>query len=165
MGKGFFLPQRWHDCVCSAWSAWFAPPDADPGSLVLVVTAGRRSHSGRLLAVASMAPSPRLPIILAPTVASGSPSEGLPTKVNSADASCPTSDSLALTSSVQSTAVTKDIPHDPMVHTDTSDVVEEAVEDASIDPKNFETAADRLASKDVPYDPMVHNDTSDMMEE
>ncbi|KAK8512388.1 hypothetical protein V6N12_037388 [Hibiscus sabdariffa] len=55
---------------------------------------------------------------------------------------------------VQATTVTKDIPHDPMFHTDTSDVVEEAVEDASLDPENSETAADRLASEDVPYDPM-----------
>ncbi|KAK9033384.1 hypothetical protein V6N11_018417 [Hibiscus sabdariffa] len=61
--------------------------------------------------------------------------------------------------------MTKDIPHDHMVHTNTSDVVEEAVEEASLDPENSETAADRLASEDVPYDPMVHNDTSDMMEE
>ncbi|KAK8574648.1 hypothetical protein V6N12_062338 [Hibiscus sabdariffa] len=60
--------------------------------------------------------------------------------------------------------MTKDIPHDPMVE-DTSDVVEEAVEDASLDPENSETVADRLASKDVPYDPMVHNDTPDLMEE
>ncbi|KAK9045757.1 hypothetical protein V6N11_051665 [Hibiscus sabdariffa] len=52
----------------------------------------------------------------------------------------------------------KDIPHDPMVHTDTSNVVEEAVEDVSLDPENSETAADRLASEDVPYDPMANSD-------
>ncbi|KAK8498740.1 hypothetical protein V6N12_042948 [Hibiscus sabdariffa] len=106
---------------------------------------------------------------MAPTIASGSPSEGLPTKVASVDAPCLTSNSVttsvAPSSSVQATVVTKDIPHDPMVYTDTFDVVEEAVEDASLDPENFETAADQLASEDVPYEPMVHNDTSDMMEE
>ncbi|KAK8486996.1 hypothetical protein V6N11_030590 [Hibiscus sabdariffa] len=112
------------------------------------------------------------------TAASGSPSEGLPTEVASADAPRPASDSvvaslapadrlisLAPTSSMQATAVTKDIPHDPMVHTDTSDLMEEGVEDAPLDPKNSETSADRLASEDVPYDPMVHNDTSDMIDE
>ncbi|KAK8972955.1 hypothetical protein V6N11_031143 [Hibiscus sabdariffa] len=51
---------------------------------------------------------------------------------------------------VQATAMTKDMLHDPMVHTDASDVVEEAVEDASLDLENSETAADRLASEDVP---------------
>ncbi|KAK8484267.1 hypothetical protein V6N11_066537 [Hibiscus sabdariffa] len=98
--------------------------------------------------------------------ASGSPSEGLLTEVASADAPLPASDSVAaslapadrlvssaLTSSVQAIAVTKDIPHDPMVHIDTSDLMEEAVEDAPLDPENFETAADRLASEDVPPSP------------
>ncbi|KAK8518013.1 hypothetical protein V6N12_033005 [Hibiscus sabdariffa] len=61
--------------------------------------------------------------------------------------------------------MTKDILNDPMVHTEASDVVEEAVEDASLDPETSETVADRLASEDVPYDPMIHTDTSDMMEE
>ncbi|KAK8510752.1 hypothetical protein V6N12_020292 [Hibiscus sabdariffa] len=99
----------------------------------------------------------------------GSPSEGLPTEVASADAPRLASDSVAASlapadqlvssapiSSVQATAVTKDIPHDPMFHTDTSDMVEEAVEDASLDLKNSETAADRLASEDIPYDPMAN---------
>ncbi|KAK8555695.1 hypothetical protein V6N13_025818 [Hibiscus sabdariffa] len=71
----------------------------------------------------------------------------------------------APTSSVQATVVTKDVPHDPMIHTEASDVVEEAVEDASLDPENFETAADRLAPEDAPYDPMIHNDMSNMLEE
>ncbi|KAK8504801.1 hypothetical protein V6N12_063808 [Hibiscus sabdariffa] len=61
--------------------------------------------------------------------------------------------------------MTKDIPHDPLVHPEATDVVEEAVEDASLDPETSKTAADRLASEDVPYDPMIHTDTSDMMEE
>ncbi|KAK8502826.1 hypothetical protein V6N12_063765 [Hibiscus sabdariffa] len=61
--------------------------------------------------------------------------------------------------------MTKVIPHDPMVHTEASDVMEEVVEDASLDPETSEIAVDRLASEDVPYDPMIHNDTSDMMEE
>ncbi|KAK8486107.1 hypothetical protein V6N11_004986 [Hibiscus sabdariffa] len=99
---------------------------------------------------------------MAPTIASGSPSEGLPTKVASVDAPCLTSNSVttsvAPSSSVQATVVTKDIPHDPMVYTDTFDVVEEAVEDASLDPENFETAADQLASEDVPYEPMANGD-------
>ncbi|KAK8512391.1 hypothetical protein V6N13_116313 [Hibiscus sabdariffa] len=73
--------------------------------------------------------------------------------------------SVAPTPSVQAAAMTKDIPNDHMVHTKASDVVEEAVEDASLDPETSETAADRLAYEDVPYDPMIHNDTSDMMEE
>ncbi|KAK8663263.1 hypothetical protein V6N13_083086 [Hibiscus sabdariffa] len=72
---------------------------------------------------------------------------------------------VAPTPSVQAAAMTKDISNDPMVHTKASDVVEEAVEDASLDPETSETAADRLASEDVPYDPMIHTDTSDMMEE
>ncbi|KAK8485580.1 hypothetical protein V6N11_066701 [Hibiscus sabdariffa] len=85
---------------------------------------------------------------------------GLPTEVASVDAPRPTSDSVdaslapadrlvssALNSSVQATTVIKDIPHDPMVHTDISDLMEEAVEDAPLDPKNSETAADRLASE------------------
>ncbi|KAK8484265.1 hypothetical protein V6N11_066535 [Hibiscus sabdariffa] len=128
--------------------------------------------------------SPRFPTsdasVPAPmaTAASGSPSEGLPTKVASTDAPCPASDSVAAslaptdrlvssapTSSVQTTAVTKDIPHDHMVHTDTFDLVEEVVEDAPLDLENSETIADRLAYEDVMYDPMVHNDTSNMMEE
>ncbi|KAK8495847.1 hypothetical protein V6N12_073997 [Hibiscus sabdariffa] len=105
------------------------------------------------------------------TAASGSPSEGLPTEVASADAPRPASDSVAaslaladrlvssvLTSSLQTTAVTKDIPHDPMVHTDTSDLVEEAVEDAPLDPENSEMAVDRLASEDVSHDPMANSD-------
>ncbi|KAK9033381.1 hypothetical protein V6N11_018414 [Hibiscus sabdariffa] len=54
--------------------------------------------------------------------------------------------SSAPTSSVQATAVTKDVPHDPMVHTDTSDMLEEAIEDASLVPENSATTADRLAS-------------------
>ncbi|KAK8663264.1 hypothetical protein V6N13_083087 [Hibiscus sabdariffa] len=66
--------------------------------------------------------------------------------------------------SVQAAAMTKDIPNDPMVHTEASDVVEEAVEDASLDPETSETAADLLVSEDVPYDPMIHTDTYDMME-
>ncbi|KAK8480314.1 hypothetical protein V6N11_027630 [Hibiscus sabdariffa] len=59
----------------------------------------------------------------------------------------------------------KDIPHDPLFHPKAADVVEEAVEDASLDPETSETAADRLAFEDVPYDPMIHTDTSDMMQE
>ncbi|KAK8684210.1 hypothetical protein V6N13_040240 [Hibiscus sabdariffa] len=61
--------------------------------------------------------------------------------------------------------MTKDIPHDPLVPTEATDVVEEAVEDASLDPETSETAADRLASEDIPYDPMIHTNTSDMIEE
>ncbi|KAK8487661.1 hypothetical protein V6N11_069104 [Hibiscus sabdariffa] len=72
---------------------------------------------------------------------------------------------MAPTSSVQAAAMTKDIPYDPMAHIEASDVVEEAVEDASLALKTSEKAVDRLASEDVPYDPMIHNDTSDMMEE
>ncbi|KAK8498736.1 hypothetical protein V6N12_042944 [Hibiscus sabdariffa] len=113
-----------------------------------------------------------------PTAASGSPSEGLPTEVASAVALHPASDSVAAslapadrlvssapTSSVQAIAVTKDVPHDPMVQTNTSDMLEEAIEDASLVLENSATATDWLASEDVPYDPMVHNDTSDMLEE
>ncbi|KAK8485581.1 hypothetical protein V6N11_066702 [Hibiscus sabdariffa] len=77
------------------------------------------------------------------TAALGSPSEGRLTEVASADAPCSASDSVAtslaptdrlvsssLTSSVQATSVITDIPHDPMVHTDTSNLTKEAVEDA-----------------------------------
>ncbi|KAK8681115.1 hypothetical protein V6N13_053522 [Hibiscus sabdariffa] len=97
--------------------------------------------------------------------ASGSPSGGLPTKVASAAAPLPASDSVAAslnlensavpadrlvssapTSLVQATAVTEDVPHDPMVHTDTSDMLEEAIEDASLVLENFATTADWLAS-------------------
>ncbi|KAK9033385.1 hypothetical protein V6N11_018418 [Hibiscus sabdariffa] len=46
-------------CLKKVWPAWFAPPGADSSSLALVVTAGRRSCSGRLLAVVSRAPSLR----------------------------------------------------------------------------------------------------------
>ncbi|KAK8697873.1 hypothetical protein V6N13_114008 [Hibiscus sabdariffa] len=92
-----------------------------------------------------------------------------PAKLDSTNAPGLTSDSVAAsvapTPSVQAAAMTKDISHDPLVHTEATDVVEEAVEDASLDPKTSETVADRLASEDVPYDPMIHTDTSDMMEE
>ncbi|KAK9003707.1 hypothetical protein V6N11_084339 [Hibiscus sabdariffa] len=102
-------------------------------------------------------------------VPAGSPSEGPPAKLDSTNTPCPASGSVAAsvapTPSVQAAAMTKDIPNDPMVHTEASDVVEEAVEDASLDPKTSKTAADWLASKDVPYDPMIHTNTSDMMEE
>ncbi|KAK8554930.1 hypothetical protein V6N13_016184 [Hibiscus sabdariffa] len=72
---------------------------------------------------------------------------------------------VAPTPSMQVAAMTKDIPHDPLVQTEATDVVEEAIEDASLDPDTSKTAADLLASEDVPYDPMIHTDTSDMMEE
>ncbi|KAK8477850.1 hypothetical protein V6N13_025805 [Hibiscus sabdariffa] len=72
---------------------------------------------------------------------------------------------MAPTPSVQAAAMTKDIPNDPMIHTEATDVVEEAVEDASLYPETPEIAVDRLASEDVPYDPVIHTDTSDMMEE
>ncbi|KAK8681111.1 hypothetical protein V6N13_053518 [Hibiscus sabdariffa] len=99
------------------------------------------------------------------TIASGSPSGGLPTEVaptaapllasDSVDASLAPKNSVAPadwlvssapTSSVQAATVTKDVPHDPMVHIDTSDMLEEANEDASLVPENSATAADRLAS-------------------
>ncbi|KAK8684215.1 hypothetical protein V6N13_040245, partial [Hibiscus sabdariffa] len=87
-----------------------------------------------------------------------SPSEGLPAKLDSTKAHGPDSDSVAAsvapTPSVQATAVATDIPHDPLVHPEAADVVEEAVDDASLDPETFETAVDQLASEDVPYDPM-----------
>ncbi|KAK8684227.1 hypothetical protein V6N13_040257 [Hibiscus sabdariffa] len=92
-----------------------------------------------------------------------------PAKLDSTKVPGPASDSgassVAPTPSVQAAAMIKDIPHDPLVHPEATDVVEEAVEDASLDPEISETAADRLASEDVPYDPMIHTDTSDMMEE
>ncbi|KAK9033345.1 hypothetical protein V6N11_018378 [Hibiscus sabdariffa] len=49
----FFSPQRRRDCVYSAWPAWFTSPDAAPGSLALVATAGRGSRSGLVLVVVS----------------------------------------------------------------------------------------------------------------
>ncbi|KAK8502341.1 hypothetical protein V6N12_057225 [Hibiscus sabdariffa] len=41
--------------------------------------------------------------------------------------------SVAPTSSVQAAAITKDAPHDPMVHAEAFDVVEEAVDVTSLD--------------------------------
>ncbi|KAL4351812.1 hypothetical protein GQ457_06G012520 [Hibiscus cannabinus] len=75
----------------------------------------------------------------APTAALSSPSEGLPTEVASVAIPRPVSDSVAAslapadrfvssvpTSSVEATAVSKVVSHDPMVHADTSDMVEDA---------------------------------------
>ncbi|KAK9003718.1 hypothetical protein V6N11_084350 [Hibiscus sabdariffa] len=154
--------------VYSAWPAWFASPGVDPGSLVLVATAGLMTAAlaralGASIGKVVMTDTRLKDGNMDPTAASSSPSEGLPTEVTSADAPHPASNSVAAslapadrlvsstpTSSVQATAVTKDIPQDPMVHTDNSDMVEEAIEDASLDSENSETATDRLASKDVP---------------
>ncbi|KAK9033386.1 hypothetical protein V6N11_018419 [Hibiscus sabdariffa] len=67
--------------------------------------------------------------------------------------------SMAPTPSVTAAAVAADILHDPLAPPEAADVVEEAVDDASLDPETSETAADRLASEDAPYDPVVHTDT------
>ncbi|KAK8713432.1 hypothetical protein V6N13_148650 [Hibiscus sabdariffa] len=83
----------------------------------------------------------------APSAASGSPSRGLPTEGASTttlpSASGPVAASLAPEnsaapadrlassipiSSVPATVVTEDVPYDPMVHTDTSDMLEDALE-------------------------------------
>ncbi|KAK8510767.1 hypothetical protein V6N12_020307 [Hibiscus sabdariffa] len=76
------------------------------------------------------------------SVPAGSPSKGPPTKFDSTKAPGPASDSvapsvaasMAPTPLVQAATMTKDIPHDPLVHPEDTDMVEEAVEDASLDP-------------------------------
>ncbi|KAK9045760.1 hypothetical protein V6N11_051668 [Hibiscus sabdariffa] len=55
--------------------------------------------------------------------------------------------------------------HGPLASSEAVELVEEAIDDASLDPENSETAADQSAPEDAPYDPMVHTETSDMLEE
>ncbi|KAK8681079.1 hypothetical protein V6N13_053486 [Hibiscus sabdariffa] len=72
------------------------------------------------------------------SVPAESPSEGPPAKLDSTKAHGPDWDFvapavaafMALTPSVQAAAVAADIPHDPLVHPEAADVVEEAVDDA-----------------------------------
>ncbi|KAK8684216.1 hypothetical protein V6N13_040246 [Hibiscus sabdariffa] len=62
-------------------------------------------------------------------------------------------------------AAVAEILHDPLAPSEAVDLVEEAVDDTSLDPETSETAADRLTPGDAPYDPMLHTETSDMLEE
>ncbi|KAK8681071.1 hypothetical protein V6N13_053478 [Hibiscus sabdariffa] len=56
-------------------------------------------------------------------------------------------------------------PHGSSAPSETADLVEEAVDDASLEPDASEIAVDRSTLDDAPYDPMVHTETSDMLEE
>ncbi|KAK8663261.1 hypothetical protein V6N13_083084 [Hibiscus sabdariffa] len=55
--------------------------------------------------------------------------------------------------------------HGSSAPSESADLVEEAVADASLELDALETAADRSTPDDAPYDPMVHTETSDMLEE
>ncbi|KAK8555705.1 hypothetical protein V6N13_038653 [Hibiscus sabdariffa] len=55
--------------------------------------------------------------------------------------------------------------HGSSAPSETADLMEEAVVDASLEPDALEPAADRSTLDDAPYDPMVHTETSDMLEE
>ncbi|KAK8684260.1 hypothetical protein V6N13_040290 [Hibiscus sabdariffa] len=101
------------------------------------------------------------------------PLEGPPANLDSTKAHGPDSESVAPavaasvapTPSVPVAAAVAEIPHDPLAPPEVADLVEEAVDDASLDPKTSKTAADRLAPEDAPYDPMVHMEIADMLEE
>ncbi|KAK8684229.1 hypothetical protein V6N13_040259 [Hibiscus sabdariffa] len=95
-----------------------------------------------------------------------------PANLDSTKAHGPVSDSVAPavaasvapTPSVVAAATVAEISHDPLAPPEAADLVEEAVDDASLDPETSETVADRLAPEDAPYDPMVHAETSDILE-
>ncbi|KAK8482168.1 hypothetical protein V6N11_064410 [Hibiscus sabdariffa] len=72
---------------------------------------------------------------------------------------------MAPTPSVPAATAVAEIPHDPLAPPKAADVVDEAVDDASLDSETSKTAADRLAPEDASYDPMVHTETPDMLEE
>ncbi|KAK8681077.1 hypothetical protein V6N13_053484 [Hibiscus sabdariffa] len=55
--------------------------------------------------------------------------------------------------------------HGSSALSETADLVEEAVADASLEPDAPESAVDRSTPNDAPYDPMAHTETSDMLEE
>ncbi|KAK8544226.1 hypothetical protein V6N13_110254 [Hibiscus sabdariffa] len=58
-----------------------------------------------------------------------------------------------------------DNPHDSSVPSETADLVDDVVDDASPVPDASELAAARSNPDEAPYDPMVHTETSDMLEE
>ncbi|KAK9033359.1 hypothetical protein V6N11_018392 [Hibiscus sabdariffa] len=106
-------------------------------------------------------------------VSADSDSAGPPAHIDPAKAHDPDSDPMA-PAVAASVAQTPSIPiattdaenlHGPLAPSEAVDLVEEAIDDASLDPENSETAADRSTPEDAPYDPMVHTETSDMLEE
>ncbi|KAL4272408.1 hypothetical protein GQ457_13G013780 [Hibiscus cannabinus] len=72
---------------------------------------------------------------------------------------------MAWTPLAPAVASVADNPHDSSVPSETADLVEEAVDDASPEPDASDLAADRSNPDEAPYDPMVHTETSDMLEE
>ncbi|KAK8574315.1 hypothetical protein V6N13_016116 [Hibiscus sabdariffa] len=106
-------------------------------------------------------------------VLADSASNGPPAHLDSTRANAPASDPVAPVVAAPA-AQTPPVPvaasdaenlHGPSAPFEAADLVEEAVDDASLEPETSETAADRSAPEDAPYDPMVHTETSDMLEE
>ncbi|KAK8671963.1 hypothetical protein V6N13_110341 [Hibiscus sabdariffa] len=106
-------------------------------------------------------------------VSAESASKGPPAHLDSTRANAPASDPVApvFTAPVAQTppapvaASDAETLHDPSTPSEAADLVEEVVDDASLEPETSETAADRSAPEDAPYDPMVHTETFDMLEE
>ncbi|KAK8663252.1 hypothetical protein V6N13_083075 [Hibiscus sabdariffa] len=73
--------------------------------------------------------------------------------------------SVARTPPAPAAASVADNPHDSSVPSETADLVDDAVDDASPVPDASELAAARSNPDEAPYDPMVHIETSDMLEE
>ncbi|KAK8681167.1 hypothetical protein V6N13_053574 [Hibiscus sabdariffa] len=102
-----------------------------------------------------------------------SASEGPPVHPDSTRANAPASDPVApvvaapaaRTPPALVAASDADNLHGSSAPSKTADLVEEAVDDASLEPDALETAADRSTPDDAPYDPMVHTETFDMLEE
>ncbi|KAK8555689.1 hypothetical protein V6N13_025812 [Hibiscus sabdariffa] len=102
-----------------------------------------------------------------------SASEGPPVHPDSTRANAPASDPMAPVVAAPAvrippapvTASDADNLHGSSAPSETADLVEEAVDDASLEPDALETTADRSTPDDAPYDPMVHTETSDMLEE
>ncbi|KAK8515199.1 hypothetical protein V6N12_019247 [Hibiscus sabdariffa] len=128
----------WELCLCFVQHRIALLPDAPSGVVSIGVSKRSASRPHGRVSLVEDAADVSVP---APTAASGSPSGGLPTEVALPTAPFLASDSVAAslapknstvpadrlvssapTSSVQATAVTKDIPHDPMVHIDSSDM-------------------------------------------
>ncbi|KAK8681078.1 hypothetical protein V6N13_053485 [Hibiscus sabdariffa] len=98
---------------------------------------------------------------------------GPPAHIDPAKAHDPDSDpmapavaaSVAQTPSIPVAATDAENLHGPLAPSEAAYLVEEVIDDASLDLEKSETAADRSAPEDAPYDPMVHTKTFDMLEE
>ncbi|KAK9033392.1 hypothetical protein V6N11_018425 [Hibiscus sabdariffa] len=103
----------------------------------------------------------------------GSAPEGPPVHPASTRANAPASDPMvpvvaapaARTPLAPAAASDADNLHGSSAPSETVDLVEEAVADASLEPDAPESTAERSTLDDVPYDPMAHTETSDMLEE